>query len=483
MKILISWYAYQNDFDRKDGVRLNPNGPTLQFHEWFYERGGYDKHVILSTARESDGDPAIDMLTTTLRRTYPGRIVEGQYLDITDIIDLSMVKNKVEHVLMQYRDGEIDIFFSPGNSAMQLSWYICHTTLNLKTRLLQTRPPRFAASKKPELLTVQVNTSDVPYSAVIAEQKQQRRTPDPNYLLTDSLKPIYERARLIAQAERVSCLIGGASGTGKEHLARYIHEQSSRRDRRFIAVNCSALGDQLLESRLFGYLKGAFTDARDNRNGYFDDADGGTLFLDEIGDISAYMQQSLLRVLQSGEIIPVGATTARNVNVRIVAATHRNLEELCEKGLFRWDLYYRLAVVELTLPPLDQRGIQEKKALIDFFIRKARTDFRKPNLSLHPDAQDLLLRYSFPGNVRELENLITHAAVFASQEITPSDLPARLTRPVVSATDSFNWEVAEKELLVRALAHYKGNQRQAWKAVGYKSLNTFRKKMRDYGLL
>ncbi|MFD2936155.1 sigma 54-interacting transcriptional regulator [Spirosoma flavum] len=482
MKILLSWYAYQHDFIRQEGVRVNEDGPTMQFHKLFYEKGGYDKHLLLTTARESDGDPAIDMLRTTLLRTYPKRIIEPVFVDVRDLIDLPSIKSKVERILLQNREATIDIFFSPGTSAMQISWYICHASLGLRTRLLQTRPARFSTTKKPELLEIQVESSTIPYSAVIAEQQQQRRSPLVDYVVTESLKPVFERARLVAQADRVPCLISGASGTGKERLARYIHEQSPRHDRPFVAINCSALGDQLLESRLFGYLKGAFTDARDDRKGYFDEADGGTLFLDEIGDMSSYMQQALLRVLQEGEIIPVGSTKARKINVRILAASHRNLESLCEVGTFRWDLYYRLAVVDIALISLHERGEKEKLALLEFFLKKARKDFVKPALCLSHEAQQALLVYSYPGNVRELENLITHLAVFSDGEIRVTDLPARLTRPTRLKSESFNWEEVEKDLLVRALAYYKGNQRRAWQAVGYKSLNTFKSRLKVYGI-
>lgn len=482
MKILISWYAYQNDFDRQEGIRVKADGPTMQFHEWFYETGGYDKHILLSSQREVDGDSAIEMLLTTIRRKYPNRLVEPIFVDVSDPINLPLIKGKVESVLLTYRECDIDIFFSPGTSAMQVSWYICHTTLGLRTRLLQTKAARFSSHKKPELLEIQVVKSSIPYSAVIAEQRQQRRLASPEYLITDGLKPLYERANLVAQAEGVTCLIRGASGTGKEHLAHYIHEQSPRMERPFIAVNCSALGDQLLESRLFGYLKGAFTDAREDRKGYFEDADGGTLFLDEIGDISPYMQQSLLRVLQEREIIPVGGTKPRKINVRVLAATHRDIEAMCEAGSFRWDLYYRLAVVDLSLEPLQQRGAREKKALLEFFLKKSRKEFGKPNLNLSSAVLDTLLAYSFPGNVRELENLIKNFAVFSDSEVSLAELPDRITRPTRQKSESLNWQEVEKDLLIRALQHYKGNQRKAWQAVGYKSLTTFRSKLKEYGI-
>lgn len=482
MNILISWYAYQNDFDRAEGVRVKESGPTMQFHDYFYKSGNYAKHLLLSTAREADGDLAIDLLTMAIRKKYPQRVVEPVFMNISDPIDLSAIKSKIERVLLMYRESGIDIFFSPGTSAMQVSWYICHSSLGLRTRLLQTRSPIFSSTRQPELLEIQVETSKVPYSAIIAEQQQRPQSIPGDYLITGQMKPLYERARLVAQADGVTCLITGASGTGKEHLAHYIHQQSSSHERSFIAVNCSALGDQLLESRLFGYVKGAFTDAKDNRTGYFDAANGGTLFLDEIGDISPYMQQLLLRVLQESEFIPVGATKARKVSLRVIAATHRDLDAMCEAGTFRRDLYYRLAIVELDVKTLQQRGDGEKKQLIDFFMEKVRTAFRKPKLHLSRQALDVLVRYPFPGNIRELENLITSIAVFSNDAVELADLPARLTRPITADGESLDWKTVEKNLLVRALEQHKGNQRRAWQAAGYKSLNTFRTKLKEYGI-
>lgn len=454
----------------------------MQFHDYFYESGGYAKHILLSTVREADGDLAIDLLTMAIRKKYPERVVEPVFMDISDPIDLTAIKNKVERVLLQQRDSEIDIFFSPGTSAMQVSWYICHSSLGLRTRLLQTRSPRFSSSKQPELLEIKVETSPVPYSAVIAEQQQKPQSIPADYLITEQMKPLYERARLVAQADSVACLMTGASGTGKEHLAHYIHQQSSVHERPFIAVNCSALGDQLLESRLFGYVKGAFTDAKEDRTGYFDAANGGTLFLDEIGDISPYMQQLLLRVLQEGEFVPVGATKVRKVSLRVIAATHRDLDAMCEAGAFRRDLYYRLTVVELAVKTLQQRGDSEKKELIDFFMEKVRSEFRKPKLHLSRQALDILVRYPFPGNVRELENLITSIAVFTDSTVELADLPARLTRPITADGESLNWKSVEKNLLIRALEQHKGNQRRAWQSVGYKSMNTFRSRLAEYGI-
>jgi transcriptional regulator with PAS, ATPase and Fis domain len=479
MKILVSWYAKNNDFDREGEV--SPQGPTLQFHKYFYK--GYDQHVLLSTRREESGDPFLDQVKRAIERAYKGHVIQKRYLNVTDVIDFRQIKTKVEALLLEYKDHEIDIFFSPGTSAMQLSWYACHQSLGLKTRLLQTREGKHTGKKEPDLIELKVEQSTVPRSIILSEQKQQKNSPSSDYLIGESIVPVYEKARMIAQTDRVTCLIRGASGTGKEHLANYLHQESSRSAKSFVAINCSALNDNLLESRLFGHAKGAYTGATENKKGLLEEADGGTVFLDEIGDISPYMQQSLLRVLQSAEILPVGENKARKIDVRIVSATHRNLEQMCEEGTFRWDLYFRLAVVELTLPTLQERGSEEKRKLIEFFLKKIKDDLGKPQrLALTKEAMQILLDYPFGGNIRELENVITNLHVFCEGEATAEDVPRRLSQKSTQSSDSFHWKDTEKNLIVRALDFHKGNQRRACKALGYGSINTLRKKMGEYGV-
>lgn len=477
MKILVSWYAKNNDFDKDKEVKLD--GPTMAFHDYFFKN--YDEHILLTTRDANDGDPFLDKLVRVITKKYNGRKVVKRYMNITDVIDFQEIKTKVETFLLEYTNDEIDIFFSPGTSSMQLSWFVCHQSLGLKTRLFQTREGKFSGKKAPDLLELTIDQSSVPMSAIISEQIQQKDTFSTDYLVSESIKPIYEKARLIAQTDKVTCLIRGESGTGKEHLAQYIHKVSNRSTKAFVSVNCSALGDSILESRLFGYVKGAFTDAKEDKKGLFDEANGGTIFLDEIGDISAFMQQSLLRVLQSSEILPVGATKVRKVDVRIVAATHKDLEAMCEAGTFRWDLYYRLSVVELSLPTLQERGITEKKNFIDFFLEKIQKEMKKPKrLRLSNEVYQKLIDYPFRGNVRELENVITNLYVFCDKEVQLQDLPKKLLHKSVNSQSSFSLKETEKNLIIKALTFYKGNQAKACEAIGYRSINTFRSKIKEY---
>jgi DNA-binding NtrC family response regulator len=219
-------------------------------------------------------------------------------------------------------------------------------------------------------------------------------------------------------------LISGESGTGKELVARAIHYHSDRRSAPFVPVNCTAIPEGLLESELFGHVKGAFTDARETRAGYFQIADGGTIFLDEIGDSSHHLQAKLLRVLESQEIFMVGSSKVQKINARILTATNKDLAGLAKKNLFREDLYYRLNIMEIAIPPLRDRG-QDLHVLIRFFSGKATRDLNVPEPVFTDRAIKCLEKYEWPGNVRELENLVKRMAILSNgKPIEPGDLPA-----------------------------------------------------------
>ncbi len=220
-------------------------------------------------------------------------------------------------------------------------------------------------------------------------------------------------------------LIQGESGTGKELIARAIHQNSNRKNEAFIPINCGALPENLLESELFGHMKGAFTGAHQNKKGLFEEADGGTLFLDEIGEMSPATQVKLLRVLQDQEVRRVGANTGVKVDVRIVAATNQNLQSNIESGEFREDLYYRLQVIVLHLPPLRERS-EEVLPLAAHYLQSYAQKFRKPISGFSKEAEKALQEYSWPGNIRELINAIERAAILCRSEVVqPEDLGLR----------------------------------------------------------
>jgi len=240
-------------------------------------------------------------------------------------------------------------------------------------------------------------------------------------------------------------LITGESGSGKEVLARHIHSLSPRADRLFLGVNCGALPETLLESELFGHKSGSFTGAIDNRIGVFEEAHKGTIFLDEIGDVSSSVQVKLLRVLQEREIVRVGESKPRKIDVRVMAATNQDLSKAIREGKFRDDLYYRLCVIEILVPPLQQRK-EDILPLARHFVERLAKKLKMPNLRLDATCIDYLLEYSWPGNVRELENILERAAVLSKNEvILPESLP-----PTVVHSETRRR--SDSELLTRSLA-------------------------------
>jgi len=478
MKTLISWLAYNNDFT-KDGKVETENSPNYNMHKHHWV---FDRHVILSSSAKDD--IRLERLENQLKLDFPNHEIQSVYMEINDVIDINEIKTKIETLLHEYEDDEITIFFSPGTSAMQVSWYLCHTTLNLKTRLVQMRPASKSKTHEHELLEIKTERSAVPVTSILKEkhiiERSKRSAEGFKYLITDSIKPVYSKAEKIAQTDSVTVLINGETGTGKEHLAKYIHDNSIRKNKPYRSVNCSALNDELLAAQLFGYKKGAFTGAYETTTGLFEEADGGTVFLDEIGDISPMLQQTLLRVLQEKEIQPL-QMKPKKVNVRVIAATNKNLPLLCKEGRFRWDLYYRLAIAELELPDLQDRGVKEISQMIDFFLDLKMKELKKGIiLKLKTSVKQFLLSYSWPGNIRELENLIETLYVYCDNEADMDSLPARFKE--VPKGKSLRWEDAEKEHIEFVLKLKKGNQRQAWQALGYGSINTLRKKIKGYNI-
>ncbi|PAU95381.1 Fis family transcriptional regulator [Aliifodinibius salipaludis] len=476
MKILVSWLAYNNDFDNG---QVNTAGPTYNYHQYFFEQEGYDQHLLLAT--ESKEDLPITRLKNKLDADFPKHNIQPKIISINDPIDLKEIKTKVEQILLEYSDDEIDIFFSPGTSAMQLAWYICHTTLGLQTRLIQLRSSRFTDDDKPERLFIDVESTEIPKGVILKQKQTSSDTFEytEDYLITDSIKPVYENAYKVAQTDNVTTLIQGETGTGKEHLARFIHENSIRNNSTYIPINCSAFNDDLLESRLFGHKKGAFTGANEDKEGIFKKADGGTVFLDEIGDISSYMQQVLLRVLEEKEITPIGGTPEK-VDVRIITASNKDLVELCKEDLFRWDLFYRLNVAPLELPSLQERGRDEIEKLISFFVKQKKKTLKKDSqLELTKEARNLLLNYGWAGNIRELENLIERLYVFSDKEVTVEDIPSFVKEN--NSEKSLLLDDIEKRHIDYVMTLYDGNQTRSAEAMGI-ALNTLKNKMDKYGL-
>jgi transcriptional regulator with PAS, ATPase and Fis domain len=303
------------------------------------------------------------------------------------------------------------------------------------------------------------------------------------------MQELFGVVRSLADTDVVA-LIQGETGTGKELIARAIHYNSPRKGKKFVAVNCGALVETLLESELFGHEKGAFTGAASRRSGVFEIADGGTLFLDEIGEISPSTQVRLLRVLQEGEFQRVGGSVPIRVNVRVLSATNQSLEDLVKQGRFRPDLYYRLNVFPIRVPPLRERA-EDIPLLVSHFVEQSNARMNRCVRGVSPQAMGVLMAYGWPGNVRELENAIQRMMVIAKGEILEiQDLPAEIRGgekpPPDQARDlkgitRGSAEIVEREAIGNALARTGGNVTRAARSLGI-SRATLQKKMKLYGL-
>jgi DNA-binding NtrC family response regulator len=299
------------------------------------------------------------------------------------------------------------------------------------------------------------------------------------------MQEVFETIKQVSTS-RVTVLIQGETGTGKELVAHAIHQLSPRTRNPFIAVHCASLSETLLESELFGHEKGAFTGASERRRGRFELADGGTLFLDEIGELDAGTQVKLLRVLEERQFERVGGQVPLEVDVRLIAATNKNLRQMVEEGTFREDLFYRLYVVAVDIPPLRER-MGDIPLLIQHFLTTLAEENGKTVEGLTPEARSALMHYAWPGNVRELRNVLERMVVLSrGNRLTLRDIPEaiRSDLPPGHAPRSLaemSLDEAEKQLIIQALAAHQGNRTKAAEQLGI-SRRTLHRKLNEYGL-
>src|SRR4030066_1700678 len=312
------------------------------------------------------------------------------------------------------------------------------------------------------------------------------------YGVSPQIHYVKELIGMISKTHKTSVLIQGESGTGKELAANAIHYSSKRSDKPLMKINCSAIPDSLLESELFGYEKGAFTDAKNTKKGLFELADAGTVFLDEIGDMNPFLQSKILRVLENQTFMRVGGEREINVETRILAATNKDLETMVKEGLFRKNLYYRLKVMVVEMPPLRDR-LEDILLLSNLFIEENNKEYSKTTKGFSEEGKKLLIQYSWPGNVRELKNVIERAMILSEQEmIIPKNLPFELKQtekvPHVNSenqlfkiTDDMSLERMEKVHLAHVLNRLEWNKSKASKILGV-SRATLRSKIKKYNL-
>jgi transcriptional regulator with PAS, ATPase and Fis domain len=306
------------------------------------------------------------------------------------------------------------------------------------------------------------------------------------------MEVIFRMVHKIAQSDATTVLLQGESGSGKDLIARAIHYQSTRTSKPYMEVNCTSLPETLIESELFGHEKGAFTDAKAMKKGLFELADGGTVLLDEIGDMPLNTQAKLLRVIENKAFKRLGGVKDIVVNIRIIAATNKDLREASAKGAFREDLYYRLKVFPIFLPSLLDRK-EDIPLLVQYFIQQFNREFKKNVKGVSPETLKMMMDYHWPGNVRELKNVIERAIILESEEmILPEHLPPEIISPEESLhgdedaiklpKKGVSLNDVEKDLIKQALETARGNQVRAAKLLGL-SRDTLRYRMKKYGLL
>ncbi|HEY1203852.1 MAG: sigma 54-interacting transcriptional regulator [Bryobacteraceae bacterium] len=344
--------------------------------------------------------------------------------------------------------------------------------------------------------TSQISNGDGQVQGLVATIKDitEEMTPIKREVIADSpaMREVLSFVRKVAASEATTILLEGENGTGKDLVAKTLHYESSRQAEPFIAINCAAIPETLLESELFGYEKGAFTDARAQKRGLFELADKGTLFLDEIGEIPLTLQTKLLRVLEDQSFRRLGGLKDICVDVRFVAATNKNLREAVKEGAFRQDLYFRLNVIQIVIPPLRER-VEDIPALVGFFIDHYNRKFKRRIEGVTPEAERLLLSHDWPGNVRELRNAIERAMILEeSALITAASLPiaighsngdldAAATPAIEIPENGMSLVDNERLLLARALEKTAGNQTQAARLLRI-TRDTLRYKMKKYNL-
>jgi DNA-binding NtrC family response regulator len=467
MKILISWIGLNKDFV---GHEVSTKGPNYRLHaEKSYD---FDKHLVLYN-REDYEIQALHF-TQKIAADFKHHRTEIIGLLMDDERDLNEVQHKVFKFLKALENDEVTILITTGTSIFKIVWYIFASSLQQIIHLIQYRDISQSFDN------VRFEKSAAPYSLMVNEQSVVDRKSPANisgFYESPFLKPLFDKASKIAVVDN-TVLISGDTGTGKEQLAHYIHKYSPRQSGPFLAINCSSFTDEMLSSELFGHTKGAYTGALHDRTGVFEQAKGGTVFMDEIGDISPFMQQSMLRVLQEKKIQKMGAA-GKDIclNVRVIAATNKNLLQKVTDGSFREDLYYRLAVNELEMPALKDWPRDEKFKLIRFFISKKATELRLKPIVLSKEAEQQLIQYSFPGNIRELENTIAGLYPFRTDnKIEVSDFPKRMQG---SKLGSLKWSDVEANHIRKVLTITRGNQNEACREIGM-SINTFKARLKAY---
>ncbi|MGQ3683925.1 MAG: RNA repair transcriptional activator RtcR family protein [Candidatus Loosdrechtia sp.] len=443
-------------------------------------------HVILFTTPNTEKNT----LATEgfIKKLYPNVGIENRQLLLNDptnyIAILKGLRHHTRTIFDKFQDAHYFVATASGTPQMHACWVLLVASGEIPARILHVRPPKFVSKEHPIVSEIDLTLPDFP---IVRANIYNVKTDDASLDVSAVIKKLgivgdhpsiyksIETATALAQSN-IPILILGETGTGKEMFAKFVHLLSGRPSDLFIPINCAAIPENLVESILFGHKKGTFTGAINDQFGKFDQADGGTLFLDELGELPLSMQAKLLRVLQDGIVEPVGAKKSHKVNVRIIAATNKDLIKAIKKGHFREDLYYRLNIGEIRLPSLRERKSDIPKIAL-YVLDRINTALKRPR-RLSPGALIRLQEHSWPGNVRDLENVIERSARLARRDVLEAD-DLLISEPLIKSdplatlpepSSDFSLEdflsSVRKQMILRALELAEGNQSKAAKLLG-----------------
>lgn len=475
--------------DKARIILVDDEKEVLEMLEEFLEMNGFEVDSIADSreAIRALKEGRYDILITDLAMPHIDGLqlinfIQREFIETLGIVITGY--GSMESAIKALRCGAFDYIVKPFKfdevlETVKLGVYYL--------RLLRERLVTEELKRKPNLLRRFSDSKLLRENVILRSQLKDKYKFENLIGMSFPMQKVFEMIEKVADTN-ATVLITGESGVGKELVARAIHYNSSRKDNPLVVVNCGALPETLLESELFGYEKGAFTGALATRLGRFEIANGGTIFLDEIGDMSINLQVKLLRVLQEREFERLGGNKPIKVDVRVIAATNRNLEQLVKEGKFREDLYYRLNVVPIHIPPLRERK-QDIPLLVDHFIRLSNAINNGQIEGVSEEAMKLLMEYDYPGNVRELQNVIERIVVLKKRgRIEVDDLPEKMirpTKPVFEFDLSKGYETLvtefEKSLIMKALAEAKGIKSKAAKALNL-NRTTLIEKMRRLGI-
>jgi len=489
MKTLITWVGFREDF-KQSGTSLgvNENGFTHSIHHDIVEKYGFTRHVILFSADQSgvikkELETKKRILHEYLKKRFPLHEVECVTIGIDKeyLQDFPTIESAFRSFIQSFpMDEELYVIAGTGPTAVGMAWSTLHMAMDGRFKLYLLQLAEYTPKKESAML-VEVR----PYISEILDHKLMEfhigeNLPDEIYKDEIVIRE-YSRAEQLAKAPDINILILGETGSGKDVLANFIKDNSPLKNKTFKAINCASLPDELLYSELFGHEKGAFTGAINMRIGLFEECQEGTLFMDEIGDISKFMQQSLLRAIENREVKRAGSNDIKKIKpVRIIAATNQNLYQKCQSGDFRFDLYYRLCTAEIELKPFRNRMLPERKAILNHFITVLEKKWGR-KLKLSAPAKKILEQYEFKGNFREIYNTINGLMGLGNIAIKEVDLPGRFHD--TEALLDENYEVILKKHCIKIFKKYNNDLAATCRALGYRNQTQLRDKFIKWGII